>query len=173
MDLESVLPDKFRQQMRSLKAEIDSLETRLQDKALDQADTEDAARAAAEAFKAAFSSMSDEELSTRENLLKIVKDVHLTYKFQRHKTKVFGAVSDITIIVYPPKDNGGKSAARADWSWSPGGELRTGYRPVLTYDQTQRQWMPGLAPWQAALRQAFAVASAASAVGGGGATGKS
>ena len=44
---------------------------------------------------------------------------------------------------------------------------------LLTYDQTQRQWMPGLAPWQAALREALAAASAASAVGGGRAAGKS
>ena len=97
MDLESCLPDGFREQMRTLKAEIDTIKARVSSCNAAGVDTGDAAKAMAEGYRKLLNGKSDEELLERDTLEQYIADIQLQYVFQRTGSKVFTAIDTVTI----------------------------------------------------------------------------
>ncbi len=97
LDLESVLPDGFREQMRTLKAEIDTLKARVSSSNPASAGTAVEAKAMGEAYRKLLNGKSDDELLERDTLEQYITEIQLQYVFQRTGTKVFSAIDAITI----------------------------------------------------------------------------
>ena len=97
LDLESCLPDGFREQMRTLKAEIDTIKARVSSCNAAGVDTGDAAKAMAEGYRKLLNGKSDEELLERDTLEQYIADIQLQYVFQRTGSKVFTAIDTVTI----------------------------------------------------------------------------
>jgi len=97
LDLESVLPDGFREQMRTLKVEIDTLKARISSCNQTGIDTADEAKTLAQSYYELLSSKSDEELLQRDILEQYVTEIKLQYVFQRSGQKIYSAIDAVTI----------------------------------------------------------------------------
>ena len=97
LDLESCLPEGFREQMRTLKAEIDTLQARLSSCNTAGVNTPVEAKALANAYSELLSNKTDDELLERDTIEQYITDIQLQYVFQRTGSKIFGAIDAITI----------------------------------------------------------------------------
>jgi len=117
LDLESVLPHGFREQMRTLKAEIDTLKARVSTCNQADVDTADEAKALAESYSELLGGKSDEELLERDLLEQYVTEIKLQYVFQRSGQKIYSAIDAVTIQSSLGKDSRMETTAFGGYAW--------------------------------------------------------
>ena len=111
LDLESLLPDGFREQMRTLKVEIDTLKGRVSSCKQAGSNAADEAKTLAESYSELLSGKSDEELLQRELLEQYITEIKLQYVFQRSGQKIYSAIDAVTILCSIGKRSRGETTA--------------------------------------------------------------